>query len=227
MILPGAYGSYAECTVTFTATRSTTAISFYGFGGPGSLRMDDVSLFKCFDSPPSPPSPPVPPPAPPAPPPSCPISTQSCEHVATNLLVSGGFDDCSLTDISCLSGSWGVDKGTSPGAGICGTAFRNYSICHTSPQCVSFNCADVYVGIKQTVLNLDVSSLYILRIWVSTGLKNEIRIMIDGVSISNMTGFDTGEYIYIYCLHQTVSVRPTKPTSPTPPQNKASMLIAR
>ena len=58
-------------------------------------------------------------------------------------------------------------------------------------------CNKYYAGIKQTVLKLDVNTLYILTFWVTTsnGLPNGIQILIDGTLKSNITGFKTGERI--------------------------------
>ena len=159
---------------------------------------------------PPPPAPPIPfqyfpprpsPPQPPAPPPSCPIPKQTCNHIstaATNLLVSSSFDDCNLQKLNCLTpGSWQYDAGTAVGTTVsspCSTSFGRVA-CHSAAPCANLQCSQYYAGIKQTVLNLNVNTLYILTFWVATsnGLPNGIQILIDGTLKSNITSFKTGE----------------------------------
>ena len=204
---------YIECAVTFTPTSPQAVISIIG---TGYVLVDDVSLFKCISDPPSPPppaspspsppspSPPLPPsplpPQPPAPPPSCPISKQTCNHIdtaATDLLVNGGFDYCTVLALNCPYVSWQYDAGTAKGysaSSPCGTFFSRFYSRSDAPS-VYLQCTKGYAGLKQTVLNLDVKGLYILTFWVTSnpGFPNGIQILIDGMLKSNITGFQTGE----------------------------------
>ena len=61
-------------------------------------------------------------------------------------------------------------------------------------------CSKYYAGIKQTVSNLDVGSLYILTYWLTTSnaLPNGVQILIDGTLISNATSFWTCACVCVY-----------------------------
>ena len=134
----------------------------------------------------------------------------SCDHIATgdnNLLVNGGFNGCMPNGNTCPDGSWVYDQGTSSSSISQSSTYYASSFnanCRSNKTCAQYNSFSAYAGVKQTVRNLSVGSLYILKLWV-TSYNNVppygLRIMIDGVLKFNITAFYTGEVNEAYLAH--------------------------